>query len=136
MKLIILFLLLTISGCQSTGKYSAPKDIEDCINLAQYDVSTGDTSFRCGCIDNSITKDNFNDLFDKVKKQMSNHPEAEYMLDYLEINREAIIKSKEYILHGWYCRGYSSTSARDREKLENWAEENRVERIKCEKRKR
>lgn len=134
MKLITLLILFTLSACQSTGKYSAPRNIEDCINLAQYDVSTGDTSFRCGCIDNTITKKTFKNLVSKVKKQMSNHPKAEDMLWYLEDNKEAIIKSKEYILHGWYCRGYSSTSSRDREKLENWAEENRVERIKCEKR--
>ena len=67
---------------------------------------------------------------------MSNHPEAEGMLWYLEDNKATIIKKKEYILHGWYCRGYSSTSARDREILENWAEENRVERLKCERRRR
>lgn len=131
MKLITLILLFAISGCQSTGKYSAPI-VEDCINLAQYDASTGDTSFRCGCIDSTITEENFNDLFYKVKKQMSNHPKANAMLEYLETNKESIIKSKEYILNGWYCRGYSAISSRNREKLENWAEENRVERIKCE----
>jgi len=56
------------------------------------------------------------------------------MLSYIEDNKKAIIKDKEYVLHGWYCRGYSAVSARNRETLENWAEENRVERIKCEKR--
>ena len=135
MKLFIaLSFLITLFGCQSTGKYSAPKDIEDCINLAKYDEATGETNFRCGCIDNKLSKKNFSKLVDKVTKQMSNHPKAEDMLWYLEDNKEKIIKNKEYILHAWYCRGYSATSARDREKLENWAEENRVERIKCEKR--
>ena len=133
MKLITLLLLFSISGCQSTGKYSAPR-LEDCINLATYDEATGTTSFRCFCTDSKLSKKNFNDLFDKVKKQMSNHPEANQMLSYIEDNKKAIIKDKEYVLHGWYCRGYSAVSARNRETLENWAEENRVERIKCEKR--
>lgn len=128
----ILIILIIAIGCRS-GKYMAPK-IEDCINLAKFNTETGGTSFRCGCIDRSLNRNNFNNLFDKVKTNMSDHPEASNMLEYLETNKGSIIKKKEYILHGWYCRGYSATSARDREKLENWAEENRVERIKCEKR--
>lgn len=134
MKLIIplLLILITLLGCQSTGKYGMPI-VEDCIILAKvHDDGRADT-YRCFCTDYSIKKKNFNNLFDKVKKQMSDHPRANEMLTYIEDNKKAIIKKKEYILDGYYCRGYSATSSRNREKLENWAEENRVERIKCEK---
>lgn len=134
MKLTILFtlLLITLLGCQSTGKYGAPL-VEDCINLAKYDASTGDTTFRCFCTDLSLTKKTFPNLVAKVRRNMSNHPKAEDMLWYLEDNKKSIIKKKEYVMYGYYCRGYSATSARNRELLENWAEENRVKRIKCEK---
>ena len=129
MKLIIL-LLVILFGCNSTGKYGVPF-VEDCIILAKVHIDKADT-YRCFCIDYSIKKKNFNKLFDKVKRQMSDHPRASEMLDYIEDNKKTILKKKEYILDGYYCRGYSAVSPRNREIVENWAEENRVKRIKCE----
>lgn len=132
MKKIILLMLFLLVSC-NTLKYGAPV-VEDCIILAT--VTDYETKFRCGCIHEGLSKKTFSKLVANVKKQMSNHPNAEEALYYLEDNKSKIIKSKEYILDGYYCRGYSATSARDREKLENWAEENRVKRIKAEKKRR
>jgi len=125
----ILIILLLITSCKSGSKYNAPV-VEDCILLAKH-IDTD--KFECFCIDKNINKNNFNNLYDKVKRNMSDHPAANDMLSYITDNKNNIIKKKEYKLNGYYCRGYSAISSRNREKLTNWAENNRINRIKCEK---
>lgn len=125
----LLALIILLSSCQT--RYGAPK-VEDCILLAKHTVDKD--AFRCFCIDKSLNKNNYNNLYDRVKKQMSDHPMASKMLSYIIDNKKDILKKHEYTLNGYYCRGYSAVSPRNREKLSNWAEENRVKRIKCEKR--
>lgn len=127
--LLVIFTLVCISGC--SGLKYGPPQFEGCIILV--DAMNNDKA-SCGCIDYKVNSvDAFNDYFlPSIRKRMVDHPDAQEVIDGLVANYKSIIKTHEYILPIFACRGYKAVSAMNEAKLKNWAEDNRVKRIKCE----
>jgi len=130
---LLLATLLMSARCDQADKYAAPL-AEDCSVITTWDPEILLDKGSCFCIDEKITKDNFDTLLtNRVTKAFNGHPMKQFALDYLTDNKEKIISKKEYeIPYLAYCRGYSATNPLDKAKLENWAETNRVERIRAE----
>lgn len=130
---IILMLLPLILASKCNEKYSAP-EAEDCVLLTVWDAEKGTDKGTCFCIDDRINKDTFDSILtNRVEKAFNTHPLKSEALRYLAENKEKIIKTKEYeVPFLAYCRGFPTTNPSDKAKLENWAEENRLARIKAE----
>lgn len=138
MKIFILILIsvftMSASNCESQKqKYQAPV-IEDCKLINQWQPEYKMDWVTCYCVDNNITNEKtFNNiLVARARKNMSSHPHLQAVMEYLNTNKEHIIKNKNYELPAQYCRGYSMTNPAGRDSLVKWAEDNRVNRIKCE----
>jgi len=134
---IVLFLLLGLlligaSNCSTYDKYQA-KFVEDCAVFTNWDSATQTQKSSCFCIDNRITTEQtFNTFLIKFAKSMSNHPERDTAIEDIKLQKADILKKHEYTAHIQYCKYYRATSPIDRVYLENWAETNRLERIKAE----
>ena len=126
-------LLMSASSCpRKKGTYPAPL-FEDCITLTQWDESLQIDTATSFCIDDRLDPKFFdNILVPKVQSKYNGHPLLPVVLQYLRENRDQIIKTKEYELPISYTRGYTQISPEDRTELTKWAEDNRVNRIKCE----
>ncbi len=127
--LLILFTMFCITGC--SGLKYGPPTFEGCIILVD---ATNNDFATCGCIDYKVNSvEAFNDYFlPSIRKRMGDHPRAQEVIDGLVANYKVIIKKNEYILPIFACRGYKAVSATNEAVLKNWAEDNRVKRIKCE----
>lgn len=129
----MIVIMLALVQCSTTEKYQA-KLVEDCVVLTKWVPQAGMDWASCFCVDKNIKDENafITILEARVKLNMSNHPLAQQAMDYIQVNKAAIIKNKQYELPVQYCRGYSATNPNDRTYLQKWAEDNRLGRIKCE----
>ena len=124
------FMLMGVSTC-SIVKYGPPP-FEDCTVISEWSEQKQTDIATCFCIDQTITQNNFHLIVEHTEAVYGQHPQKNMVLDYLNTNSEAIIKSKEYELPIHYCRGYTGIGPKDRTDLTIWAETNRMKRIECE----
>jgi hypothetical protein len=125
------FLLMGMSNCSSV-KYGPPQ-FEDCGILTTWSEEKQTDVGTCYCIDDSVnSKKSFDELVTYVSSVMKEHPLQEASISYLQKNQESIIKNHDYELPISYCRGHSSIGPKARTALTKWAEDNRLERIRCE----
>ena len=129
---VICILCMSASKC-STSKHYAPL-VGDCVNMVK--VHSTHDEVLCSCVDKRI-KDNAS--FDKYLKSRVlkaipvDYPERDAVLDYLEEIRESAIENHEYEIPAIACQNFRMVQPNDFSLLENKFEDNRVERIKCEK---
>lgn len=135
MKFIVLigmmFMLMGVSKCPNE-KYMAPM-FEDCSIIVEYSEEAKVDKSTIMCYDESITIETYeNEFIPRVMNRFKGHPLENEIRDLLIMSRDKIITTHEYELPIRYAYGYTSISQNDRTKLMKWAEENRMERIKCE----
>lgn len=125
------FLLMGMSNCSSV-RYGAPL-FEDCGILTTWSDEKKTDIATCYCIDERVnSKKTFDELVNYVSSVMKEHPLQEASIKYLQDNQATIIKYHDYELPISYCRGHSSIGPNARTLLVKWAEDNRLERIRCE----
>ena len=132
LRILLIVCLPLFLGVASCDKYAPPK-VEQCSIIVMVDEQ-GVDSATCYCADITLESfDDFEGLVDRIQSRMQDHPKAKHVLGRVIDNMDRILEEKTYELPIFYCRGYVSTSAQEFSRLENWAEDNRIERIKCEK---
>jgi len=128
----MIFILMGANKCEGpSNKYRAPV-VADCAILTNWDPTLNTDTATLFCVDERITSETYLVFTEYVLKAFNSHPLKIEVEDYLISNKDLILKTKEFELPISYARGFPAVKPEDRTKLTEWAEKNRMERIKCE----